>query len=315
MELSEIDLNLLVVFNQLLIDRSASRAAVSLGLSQPATSNALRRLRQLLGDELFLRTPHGMEPTPYALQLAEPVTLALGTLHSALNVRASFDPATSTRAFTLAMTDVGEIYFLPVLMDALAHAAPGITLRTVRVTDDTLKDDMAAGQVDLALGLLPQLQAGFFQQALFRQGYVCLMRQNHPLTAQPALSLNHFSAADHVRVVSAGTGHGRVDEALARHGITRRIRLTVPHFVALGHVLASTDLIATVPERFALRAAAPFGLSTRALPVSLPETAIHQFWHARLHRDPGCQWLRGVIASAFGTEGANAATLAAQASS
>ncbi len=315
MELSEIDLNLLVVFNQLLIDRSASRAAASLGLSQPATSNALRRLRQLLDDELFLRTPHGMEPTPYALQLAEPVTLALGALHSALNVRASFDPASSSRAFTLAMTDVGEIYFLPVLMDTLAHAAPGVTVRTVRVTDSLLKDNMASGQIDLALGLLPQLQAGFFQQALFRQGYACLMRQGHPLAGQPGVSQQDFSGADQVRVLSAGTGHGQVDEALGRQGVTRRIRLTVPHYVALGHVLASTDLIAIVPERFAQRVATPFSLVTRRLPFHLPEAVIHQVWHARLHRDPGCQWLRSLMASTFGDELSHPTASATQAGS
>ncbi|MFM2275890.1 MAG: Nodulation protein 2 [Pseudomonadota bacterium] len=303
MKLSQIDLNLLLVFHQLLIDRRVSTAATSLGLSQPAASNALRRLRQLLGDALFLRTPHGMEPTPYALQLAEPVALALGTLHTALNERASFDPATSSRAFTLAMTDVGEIYFLPVLMDALARTAPGVTLRAVSVTDPALKDHMASGQVDLALGLLPQLQAGFFQQVLFHQPYVCLMRNGHALAAGPSLSLADFKAADHVQVESAGTGHSRVDEALQRHGLTRRIRLTLPHFVALGQVLASTDLIATVPERYAQRAVQPFGLTTRPLPVALPGSAIHQFWHARLQRDPGCQWLRALVASTFGAEG------------
>jgi DNA-binding transcriptional LysR family regulator len=306
MELTEIDLNLLVIFHQLLRERRVSSVAVTLGLSQPAVSNALRRLRGLLGDELFLRTPRGMEPTPYALQLAEPVNLALVTLHSALNVRASFEPATSTRSFTLAMTDVGEIYFLPVLMEALGQLAPGVTLRSVAVSGDSLRDDMASGHIDLALGLLPQLQAGFFQQALFRQRYICLLRQDHALTARPSLDLADFQTAGHVRVDAAGTGHGRVDEALARLGVTRHIRLTVPHYVALGHVLASTDLLATVPERFAQRAAAPLGLTTRALPVALPETAIHQLWHARVHRDPGNQWLRALIAGTFGKEGLGA---------
>ncbi len=301
MELSEIDLNLLVLFQRLLIDRRVSVAAAALGLSQPAASNALNRLRKLLGDALFLRTPRGMEPTPYALQLAEPVALALDTLHGALNVRASFDPTTSTRTFTLAMTDVGEIYFLPVLMEALAVQAPGVTIRAVTVSDSALKDDMTSGQIDLALGLLPQLQAGFFQQVLFRQRYVCLMRSSHALAAQPVLDARAFSGADHVRVVSTGTGHGQVDDALVRQGITRRLRLTVPHYVALGQVRARTDLIATVPERFAQRVAGPCNLILRPVPVELPETSIHQFWHARLQRDPDCQWLRGLIATTFGT--------------
>lgn len=305
MDLSEIDLNLLRVFHQLMLDRRVSGAAEALGLSQPAASNALRRLRRLLGDELFLRTPSGMEPTPYAQQLAGPVRLALSTLHDALNARSSFEPATSSRSFTLAMSDVGEIYFLPELMRILAAQAPGVTLRVLAVAEEALKEDMAAGRIDLALGLLPQLQAGFYQQLLFRQRYVCLLRADHPLARKRRLSLADFGAAEHVRVQAAGTGHGRVDELLARHGVTRRILLTLPHYVALAHVLASTELIATVPERFAQRVSRPLGLCTRALPLALEGSAIHQFWHARLHRDPANQWLRALIARRFGAEEGN----------
>jgi DNA-binding transcriptional LysR family regulator len=274
--------------------------ATVLGMSQPAVSSALGRLRASLGDALFLRTQGGMVPTPYALQLAEPVATALEGLQQALQVRASFNPATSERRFSLAMTDVGEMYFLPVLMDALTQAAPGVTLKVVVVTSASLGDDMATGRTDLALGLLPQLQAGFFQQALFRQPYVCLMREGHPLARAPELTLAHFAAADHVRVIAAGTGHGRVDEALERQGLQRRIRLTVPHYVALGDVLGHSELIATVPERFAQRVTRPFALTTRTLPLAVDGSVIHQFWHARLHQDPGHQWLRTLVAQCFG---------------
>jgi DNA-binding transcriptional LysR family regulator len=245
-----------------------------------------------------------MVPTPYALQLAEPVATALNGLQQALQVRASFDPATSERRFTLAMTDVGEMYFLPVLMDALAQAAPGVTLNVVAVTSASLGEEMATGRTDLALGLLPQLQAGFFQQALFRQPYVCLMREGHPLANAPSLSLADFAAASHVRVIAAGTGHGRIDEAISealeRQGLQRRIRLTVPNYVALGDVLSHSDLIATVPERFAQRVTSPFALTTRPLPLAVDGSVIHQFWHARLHKDPGHQWLRALVAQCFG---------------
>ncbi len=300
MELARLDLNLLLVFHHLLREKRVSAVATVLGMSQPAVSSALGRLRTSLGDELFLRTQHGMAPTPYALQLAEPVATALDGLQQALNVRAAFDPATSERRFTLAMTDVGEMYFLPVLMDALAQTAPGVTLQVVAVTSASLGADMASGRTDLALGLLPQLQAGFFQQALFRQPYVCLMREGHPLAAAPSLALADFAAASHVRVIAAGTGHGRVDEALERQGLQRRIRLTVPHYVALGDVLGHSDLIATVPERFAQRVTTPFGLTTRPLPLAVDGSVIHQFWHARLHKDPGHQWLRELVAHSFG---------------
>ncbi|AOW14837.1 LysR family transcriptional regulator [Hydrogenophaga crassostreae] len=300
MKLSDIDLNLLVVFNQLLREGSVSRTAVALELSQPAVSNALRRLRDLLGDELFLRTPQGMAPTPYAQTLAEPVSQALQGLHHALNVRASFDPATSQRCYTLALTDVGEIYFLPVLMDALAREAPGVTLRCVPVATPALRDDMAGGQVDLALGWLPPVESGFMQQALFRQRYVALMRQGHPLAALPKVGAAAYRRANHVRVVSSGTGHAQVDQALDRLGMTGNVKLSVPHYVALGHVLASADLVATVPERLAERVGEPFHLVARPLTAKLPTSTICQLWHSHLHRDPGHQWLRGRIASLFG---------------
>lgn len=291
MLLKDIDLNLLVVFNQLLIERRVSRAAESLGLTQPAVSNALARLRKLLGDELFLRTSSGMAPTPFAEQLAEPVATALGLLHSAVNQRVQFDPATSERAFTIGMTDIGEIYFLPRLMEALAREAPKLAISTVRNAAVNLRDAMEAGQVDLALGLLPQLKGGFFQRKLFSQRYVCLLRRGHRLDKR-AITLKEFSSAEHVVVMSAGTGHGKVDELLERNGVARTIRLRLPHFVAVGHILAGSDMIATVPERFADTVCAPFRLVSVRHPATIPDIAISLFWHAKAHRDPANRWLR-----------------------
>ncbi len=299
MEISRLNLNLLVVFHHLLLLKRVSAVAQTLGMSQPAVSSALGRLRASLGDELFLRTQGGMEPTPYALQLAEPVAVALDGLQQAFNVRAAFDPAQSSRSFTMAMTDVGEMYFLPVLVDQLSAVAPGVTLQIVSVTQPSLKEDMATGRIDLAMGLLPQLQAGFYQQALFHQKYICLMRQAHPLSGKGKLSLTAFTEAEHVRIVAAGTGHGRVDVALEKKGLRRQFRLTVPHYVALGDVLKHTDLIATVPERFADRILKPFGLVKKDLPIQVDQSAIHQFWHGRLHRDPGHQWLRRFTSELF----------------
>jgi DNA-binding transcriptional LysR family regulator len=298
MDLRDIDLNLLVVFNQLLAERRVGGVAQSLGITQPAVSNALMRLRRRLGDELFLRTSNGMEPTPFAARLAAPVAHALGTLHAALNQPASFDPATSTRMFVLAMTDIGEIYFLPTLMDLLSRLAPHVAISTVRNSAASLKHEMEAGRVDLALGWLPDLKAGFFQRRLFRHRYVCMFRKGHLLDKR-RMTLKEFSGAEHVVVNAAGTGHNRVDSMLDERGIARRIRLRVPHFVAVGHILRDTDLIATVPERFALRCVEPFGLAYVSHPAKLPEIAINQFWHARFHREPSNQWLRGTIAENF----------------
>ena len=300
MQLKDIDLNLLLVFDRMLAEKRVSAVAESLGLSQPAISNALARLRKLLGDELFLRTARGMEPTPFALQLAEPVAYAMGALHTALNQQVVFDPATSTRSFTLAMTDIGEIYFTPRLMEALSVAAPGVTISTLRNNAATnLRDELEAGHVDIAIGLLPQLKAGVFQRRLFLQHYVCLFSGTHPLARKRSMSLKDFSAADHVLVQAAGTGHGKADDVMAAQGIHRHIRLKVPHFVAIGHILRSSEMIATVPERLAQSIAEPFGLVWRPHPVALPQIAINLFWHAKVHRDPGNQWLRGLLFDSF----------------
>ena len=300
MQLKDIDLNLLLVFDRMLAEKRVSAVAESLGLSQPAISNALARLRKLLGDELFLRTARGMEPTPFALQLAEPVAYAMGALHSALNQQVVFDPATSTRSFTLAMTDIGEIYFTPRLMETLSGTAPGATISTVRNNAAaSLRDELEAGHVDIAIGLLPQLKAGVFQRRLFLQRYVCLFSGTHPLARKRSVSLKDFSAADHVLVQAAGTGHGKADDVMAAQGIQRRIRLRVPHFVAIGHILRSSEMIATVPERLAQSIAEPFGLVWRPHPVPLPQIAINLFWHAKVHRDPGNQWLRGLLFDNF----------------
>jgi DNA-binding transcriptional LysR family regulator len=299
MELHQIDLNLLVVFNQLLLERRVSKAAESLGVSQPAVSNSLAKLRRLFGDELFLRTPQGMAPTPFAEQLAEPVGYALAMIHGGINQRSQFDPATAQRAVTIGMTDIGEIYFLPALVERLRREAPGLTLSTVRNTAVNLRDELEAGKVDLAIGLLPQLKAGFFQRRLFTQRYVCLMRRGHRLDKR-RLSLAEFAGAEHLVVVSAGTGHGQVDELLQRQGVQRNVRLTVPHFVGVGHILQGSDLIATVPERLADRLLEPFGLSRVAHPARLPDVAINVFWHAKYHRAPASQWLRQQVVELFG---------------
>lgn len=298
MDLKDVDLNLLVVFNELHKHGRVSVAAQILGISQPGVSNALSRLRKLLGDELFLRTSRGMVPTPYAQSLAQPIADALGALHGTLNARASFDPARSERAFVIGVNDVGETYFLPRLMQALDSVAPGVTIRTVRTTSIDVRDEMERGRIDLAMGFLPGLKSGFFQRLLFRQPYVCIFRQDHPL-AHSGVSVRQFRAAEHVAIVSEGTGHGVVDEVIGQAGIRRRLRLTVPHFIAVGPVLQATDMIAVVPRRFADCACKPFGLATAPCPVKIPESVINVFWHARNHREPANQWLRQVVVDEF----------------
>lgn len=298
MNLQDIDLNLLVIFSELLRQRRVSAVADALGISQPGVSNALARLRKVLGDELFLRTSKGMVPTPLAESLAEPIAYALGTIHDTLNARAKFDPSSTHRAFTVAMTDIGEIYFLPDLMRRLSEIAPGVTISTVRNHADTLREEMEVGRVDLAVGFLPGLKSGFFQRRLFKQRYVCLFRAAHPF-ANSTMTMKTFLQAEHVSIVAEGTGHGMVDATFQRAGVTRNVRLCVPHFVAVGHILQTTDLVAVVPEAYAEKTLAPFDLRSAPCPVKIPDITVNVLWHARNHRDPSSQWLRQVVFDEF----------------
>lgn len=299
MDLKQLDLNLLVVFHQLMVERSVSHAAEVLGVTQPAISNALRRLRKLLGDELFIRTPHGMEPTPLAQELSEPVAYALDVIKESLNRERSFDPKTARRSFTLALTDIGEMYMLPKLAAILHDSAPNIVLNTVRNSSESLREQLERGQVDVAVGLLPDLAGGFFRQRLFRQGYVCAFRKDHPLAAKATFTLDDFIAVEHALVVVPGTGHGEIDRMMRRKGIERHVRISVPHFNALGHILSASDLVATLPERFVEQIRGPFGLVSVRHPVKLPQHTIDLYWHAKVHKDPANQWLRRLIYDSF----------------
>jgi len=298
-DLRRIDLHLLVVFESLMHERNLTRTAEKLFLGQPAISAALVRLRQFFDDPLLVRSGRAMEPTPRALAILKRLRPALDGLSNALSEVDDFDPGASRAVFRIGMSDIGEIYFLPRLITALAEAAPGVTVSTVRNAAVDLKHEMENGHVDLAIGLLPQLKAGFFQRRLFMQRYVCVFGAGHPLASKSRLSLKDFTSADHVLIQAAGTGHGQVDELMAAQGIVRRVRLTVPHFVAVGQILRSTPMVATVPEKLAQSLAEPFGLVWRTHPAELPQVAINCFWHARFHREPGNQWLRSLLFDTF----------------
>ena len=296
--LQDVDLNLLLVFQLLYRERKTAPVAEELGLSQPAVSNALARLRKLLGDPLFERTSRGMRPTPYADAIAESVAYALATLQEGLNYRARFEPTDSRREFRIAMTDLGEMYLLPRLMSYLAEHAPDVSISTVTDPGTTLKEAMESGSVDLAIGLLPQLEAGFYQRRLFEQNYVCLMRKGHPLS-RGSLTLKRFSSARHMVIEAQGTGHSRVEAQLRSSGIDRTVRLHLPQFMSAPYIVSETDLIATVTEKLALQTSAHLDLVVRPHPVLIQPAQINVFWHKRYHQDAGNIWLRDVTFSLF----------------
>jgi len=300
LDVSKFDLNLLRIFHRMMMDRKVSAAAEALGVTQPAVSNALKRMRDLTGDELFSRSSQGMQPTFFANQIAEPIGYALSTIEGALNRPSYFDPTTAQHTFHLGLTDLGEVYLLPRILAETAKSAPLLRFTTVRGTADSLREEMENGCVDLAVGLLPQLQGNFFHRRLLKQNYVLCLRKGHPLAHKARWTLKDYVAQEHVVVVSSGTGHGNIDIVMARKGIVRNVRLIVPHFMAVGHVLQATDMVATVPEGFSRLIEQPFDLLSLTHPAGLPTVNIDAYWHRRQHRDPANMWLRNLLVELFG---------------
>lgn len=299
MDLLKFDLNLLRIFHRMMVDRKVSAAAEALGVTQPAVSNALRRMRDLTGDELFTRSSQGMQPTAFAAQIAEPIGYALATIDGTLSQPALFDPSKDRHMFHLGLTDIGEVYLLPRLLAETAKCAPGVRFTTVRGGSVGLREEMENGGIDLAVGLLPQLQGNFFHRRLLRQQYVLSMRASHPLARKSRWTLADYVKQEHVVVISAGTGHGDIDTLMARKGIVRNVRLTVPHFMAVGHILQTTDMVATLPGSFSRLLEQPFGLINLPHPAGLPTVNIDAYWHRRLHRDPANLWLRNLLFELF----------------
>jgi DNA-binding transcriptional LysR family regulator len=295
MNVRDVDLNLLRVFEAVLRERGVTPAAAGLGLTQPAVSNALARLRGLLGDPLFVRTPNGMDATPFARELAEPVRQALALLDAALAHGPGFDPASAARAFRFYMSDLGQIEFLPPLIERVQRAAPGVRLEAVALEVEDIADALATGALDLAVGFLPGLGPPVRRRALFRDPYLCLMRADHPIKA---LSKRRFLDASHALVTYRG-GHRVVEEALERAGLARRIALRLPHFTVVPMVLERTDLICTLPARVARVFERRGKLKSLPPPVPIAVADVGVHWHERFEADQGNRWLREQIVDLF----------------
>ena len=295
MNVQDVDLNLLRVFDAVLRDKGVTSAAGRLGLTQPAVSNALARLRAAFGDALFVRTAAGMDPTPFARELAEPVRQALALLESALAHGPGFDPTTSTRAFRFYMSDLGQIEFLPPLVERVQRAAPGVRLEAVALEVEDIADALAAGGLDLAVGFLPGLAAPVLREALFRDPYLCLMRADHPIKS---LSKKQFLNASHALVTYRG-GHRVIEEALERAGLARRIALRVPHFTVVPMILERSDLILTLPARVARVFERRGRLKALPPPVPIPPAEVAVHWHERFEADAGNGWLREQVVALF----------------
>lgn len=296
--------HLLQLVEALYATQSVTRAAERLGQSQPTLSIWLGRLRTQLGDPLFVRTPRGMLPTPRIEALIGDVRSALAALRQ-LTTPETFDPTTATREFRIFMTDASHVTLLPQLFSQVRTLAPGVRLEAASI-DASVATALQSGDADLALGLLPGLEAGFYQQALFAQDWVCLVNPQHPRLSPrakrvPAFTLAQYATEPHVSIVS-GTGQQLIERALARRSLRRTVLLELPGFLGLSAILSTTDLVATLPRHIGTTLAQAADLYVLPCPVVIDDFTVKQYWHARYHHDAGNRWLRGLCATLFQTQ-------------
>ena len=293
MDIRKVDLNLLVALDALLAERSVSRAAVRLHLSQPAASALLARLRGLFGDPLLLRSARGMLPTPRALELLGPVKQVLDEIEAIVQPRAAFDAASASLTFTLSASDYVEYALLPKLVDYLEHKAPGVRLEVRPLDLQLVAMQMESGEVDLCITGLQNAAPGLHLRPLYTERLVSVVRRNHPGVGTD-LTLDEFCSLEHIQVSVRGSGFSsRIDEALAALGRKRHARLAVPHFLLVPEIVARSDMISTLPERLARGYAKQLRIFEP--PVELQEFAVGEMWHERNERDPAQQWLRDVL--------------------
>jgi DNA-binding transcriptional LysR family regulator len=298
---SGVDLNLLVVFDAVMTERNATRAAAKVGRSQPALSNALGRLRRRLRDPLFVRTGRSMTPTPRALEIAPEVDAALRHARRAFEAPA-FVPGEARRTFRVATSDEIEPLLLPALLRALGAAAPGVTVAVRRLAGlfETPEADLRSGAVDFAIGHLPgppPVDSGLHASRLADDRLVCIARTGHP-TVRRRLPLSRFVRERHVATFYPGEGPGVIDRLLSQRGQRRHVVLSVPHFLSVPFVVASSDLIATVPGSIAEMFRKLLPLSVFPCPAPLPAFVVNLVWHARTHEEASHVWFRGLVMDA-----------------
>jgi DNA-binding transcriptional LysR family regulator len=292
-----IDLKLLAIIDELHRTRSVSHTAENLHLSQSAVSMSLARLRRHFKDPLFVRTAAGMEPTPHALEVVALFRKAEGLIRSALEHHATFAPATSERVFRLSSTDIAQLTLLPRLMRRIKQVAPSVAIHLSPVSG-SIPTLLESGEIDLAVGFIPPMGAGFYQQRLFSDRFICALRAGHPRIAGD-LTLKQFEEETHLTVATSGTGHSILERTLEANRIRRKVGLRVPTFLGLAPILATTDYLAVLPEQLGRFFASSGEIKLLPLPFAVAPYFIQQHWHERYNHDPANVWLRGILAELF----------------
>jgi DNA-binding transcriptional LysR family regulator len=300
MDLKSVDLNLLVAFDALMSERSVSRAAAKLGITQSALSHALKRLRIMFGDALMRRGPRGMEPTERALSLQQPTKGILANIHSIISTKLTFDPATTKRTFRLSMSDAMSVEALPLIVRKLRKYAPNIDLL---VTSSGPKDACARiinDEVEIAIGVFPHVQPELLRRELYRDELICVADINNPLLRRGRMDEKSYLASPRVTVATNLDSGVQLDEIFVAMGLNRRVVATIPHYIALPALIRGTDLIGHTRLRLVKLLRSSSNLVVFPIParIRVPELSFEEIWHARYEDDPGHRWLRDLIIDA-----------------
>lgn len=295
--MTKLDLEWLPVFVEVYTTKSVSRAAERLGIAQATASIALNKMRRHFDDRLFCRTSRGMEPTPKAQSVYPELKEVLARLERARDARRAFIPAETERSFRICMTDISEIVLLPRLMNYVRQTAPRVQIEAENISDSSPRR-LEEGNVDLAIGFMPDLEAGFYQQTLFEQNFVCLAAAAHP-RVHSQLTRRAFLAEGHIVVTTSGTGHSIVDKVLEQQDVHRRVVLRLPSFLGIAHIVAQTELLVIVPRLLGETLASQESIRLLEPPLTLPSYEVKQHWHERFHADLGNIWLRRTMSELF----------------
>ena len=298
MNLADFDLNLLVIFEAIYREKNLTRAGQRLNLSQPAISHALNRLRSAFDDPLFVRHGYRMEPTPLSEELKGNVKKILELTSRTLEDRGPFDPFRSTRTFHIGMQDYPMLVVLPRLLKMINEVAPNISIRTFHLSIENRKKALEEGKLDMVIGVRQDFGSSIFQQYLFRDREICIMRKDHPVQ-EKGLTLENYLNCEFVGLSVSDLKEAQIDVKLKEKGLRRKIRLTVENEVTIPQLVSQSDFLANIAELVANEFLGWLPVQGLPIPLELEEVEFFQYWHARHQKDPGHAWLRKVIKQAI----------------
>ncbi len=294
-QLRSVDFRLLLAFEALIAERHVSRAATAVGLSQPAMSHALAKLRLQFNDPLLARTSTGFEPTPKAMELIEPVREAIRQVNRLFSEGSTFDPAASSESFAIRMGDMNEVLFLPALLHELEKQAPDITITVQHLPPSETVRALEASAIDFAVSALIKHSKSVHSIELGKDRMVCVMRKDHPAAKANRLTTRAFLALRHLRIVQSAGDMRFIEEALSMAGLRRKVAATTPHWLAASYLVETTDLVTALSESMVRRLNVDGRFAVRPLPVGGAEFSWRLYWHRRFDARPGHRWIRSLF--------------------